>query len=120
MNLEKAKGEYNFQEDIFVARSLRRDYDSSFQIGNLIFDLDSKNKVIGLEIVNASKLFGIPKLVLKNMVSGKIIVIASNKIIRTEITLESSLRNSQKTSSLSVERIKPEFINATELHLAVA
>ncbi len=120
MKLEKAKVLYNFEEDIFLARPLERNYDSSFQIGNFIFDLDKNNNVNGIELINASKLFGVPKAFLKDMISGKLEIIISEKYIQINIQLKTKVRNAENTSSLSIERVKPEFINPIELHLALA
>lgn len=120
MKVEKAKASYNFEDDIFLARPLERDYDSSFQIGNFIFDLDKNNNVRGVEIISASKLFGVPKAFLRNMVSGKLEIIFSEEYIQVNVQIKTKVRNADKTSSLSIERVRPEFINPTELHLAIA
>ena len=120
MKEEKAKILYNFEDDIFLARPLERDYDSSFQIGNFIFDLDKNNNVRGIELINASKLFGISKAFLKDMVSGKLEIVVSEKYIQINIQIKTKVRNADNTSSLSIERIRPDFINPTELHLALA
>lgn len=120
MKEEKAKILYNFEDDIFLARPLERDYDSSFQIGNFIFDLDKSDNVRGIELINASKLFGIPKTFLKDMVSGKLEIVVSEKYIRINIQIKTKVRTADNTSSLSIERVRPEFINPTELHLAIA
>ena len=117
---EKAKGGYDFEEDIFSARPLKRRYDSSVQIGNFIFDIDKKGKINGFEILNASKLFGIPKLFLKNMISGKMDIEVNEKFIRVEINIKSLIRNAHRSSALSVERVRPEFIQPAELKLAIA
>ena len=82
MKRENAKALYNFEDDILVAMPLERKYDSSFQIGNFIFDLDKENNIKGIELINASKSFGVPKAFLKDMVSGKIEVIISDKYIQ--------------------------------------
>ncbi|MBU0470158.1 MAG: DUF2283 domain-containing protein [Nanoarchaeota archaeon] len=120
MKEEKAKVVYNFEDDVFLARPLERDYDSSFQIGNFIFDLDQNNKVQGIELINASKMFGVPKAFLKDMISGKIEIVVSERYIQINIQIKTKVRNADNTSSLSIERVKPEFINPTELHLAIA
>ena len=62
MKTKNAKMRYSFAEDIIFASPTERKYDSSIQIGDLIFDLDEKNKIIGFEILNASKTLGVPKL----------------------------------------------------------
>ncbi len=117
---QKAKVSYNFENDIFVGRPISRKYGSSFQIGDFIFDLDKKKNVNGIELLNASRVFGIPKIFLKNMVSGKLEITVSKEFIRLEIQIKSKVRNEDKITSLSIERVRPEFVNPAELHLAIA
>ena len=117
--MKKAKIKYNFEEDIFIARPLSRNYDSSFQIGDFIFDLNDKNIVVGMEILNASKIFGLSKIALKNMLTCKLEIIISDKFIKVDIQVKSNLRNNETISNLSIERVRPEFVNLTELQLAV-
>ncbi len=117
---QKGKLVYRFEDDVFFVRPLKRKYDSSFQIGSIIFDINSENKINGVEILNASKLFGASKLFLKNLISGKIIVEVNKKYLKIQIILESLVRNAQKSSILNIERVRPEFLQPTELNLAVA
>ena len=120
MKEDKAKASYDFEEDIFLARPIERKYESSFQIDNFIFDLDKENKIIGLEMFNASKVFGIPKAFLKNIGSGKLEVVISKQYIIVNIQIKTKVRNSDRVNSLSIERVRPEFVNQAELHLAIA
>ena len=115
---QKAKVVYDFAEDIFFARPVNRQYDSSVQIGNFIFDLNKKNKIIGFEILSASKLFGVSKIFLHNYKNVKIEIKVKGKFIMVQAQINSLIRNSMKTSSLSVERIRPEYINESNLQLA--
>jgi len=115
----KAKVNYYFEDDIFSGMPLRRDYDSSIQIGSFIFDLDPKGRIVGLEILNASKVFGIPKLFLNNMESGRIIIEADEKFIKLSISIKTLVRNSHRNSVLNVERARPDFISPSELSMAI-
>jgi len=115
---QKAKIVYDFVEDIFFARPVNRQYDSSIQIGNFIFDLNKKNKIIGFEILNASELFGVSKLFLHNIKKGKIEIKVRGKFIMVQTQIQSLIRNSMKTSNLSVERVRPEYLNESNLQLA--
>lgn len=117
---QKGKAKYDLEVDIFAAHPMKRNYDSSTQIGDLIFDLDKKGRINGIEILNASKLFNIPKVFLKNMISCKLKIIAANKIIHVEAYIRSLVRNADKTTILNIERISPDSINPTELKIAVA
>ena len=43
---KNAKMRYSFAEDILFASPVKREYDSSIQMGDLIFDLDKKNRIL--------------------------------------------------------------------------
>lgn len=112
------KVKYNFEEDIFFAREGK--IDTSFQIENFVFDLDKNNNIKGIELINASKLFGISKSFLKNMSEAEIKLIVSEKYVHIDIKIKTRIRNTDNTSSINIERLRPEFLNQTELHLAIA
>ena len=116
---KKTKIKYSFKEDVFLGIPLKRDYDSSFQIGNFIFDLDKKGKINGIEILNASKIFNIPKRFLNHIEEAKIEIEANDQFIKLKIHIKTLVRNLHKTSSLNIERIRPDFINPSELNLAI-
>lgn len=115
-----AKASYDFETDIFSALPIKRSYDSSFQKGDMIFDLDEKGQIAGLELLNASKNFGIPKTFLKNIIEIKIEIEASDDLIKIRALIKTIVRNAHRTCALNLERIKPDFVNPSELNLAVA
>ena len=117
---KKAKVRYYFEEDIFSGRPLKRSYDSSFLIGDFIFDIDKKGRISGIEILNASRLFKIPRRFLKNMESGRIELEVNDEVIKLNILIRTFIRNSHKSSALNVERIEPEFLKPSELKMAIA
>ena len=117
---QKSKIKYNFEDDIFSALPIYRKYDSSFQIENLIFDIDQKGKINGFEIINASKLFHIQKAFLKNMVRGKLEIEVNEGFIKINMLIECSVRNSSKTSTVNIERIRPDFLKPSHMSLAVS
>lgn len=116
----KAEAEYDFENDIFSAIPQKREYDSSFQTGNLIFDLNKEGKINGIEILDASGLFGMPKAFLGRIISGRIEIIADEKVIRLKIILKSLVRNAHKTGTINVERLRPDLVAPAELKLALA
>lgn len=111
-----AKTEYDFESDIFYARPINRKYFSSFHRGEFVFDIDDDKKVVGFEIINASKVFGVPKLFLKNPEKMLIEVVVSETSIFVKISIRQS---SKRITSLAVEKIKPNFLKPTEMSLAV-
>ncbi|MGE0792782.1 MAG: DUF2283 domain-containing protein [Candidatus Woesearchaeota archaeon] len=114
-----AKANYDFESDIFSALPLIREYDSSFQKEDIILDLDKNGKIVGLELLNASKNFGIPKIFMKNLISIHMQINVSEELIKIQIQIKSLVRNAERISSLNFERIKPGFVNPSELNLAV-
>lgn len=113
-----AKGKYDFENDIFYARPIKRVYESSFQAGNIIFDIDNDNKIVGFEILNASKVFDVPKRFLNNPKSFKIKILVTDSI-NLNISVTSVIRNSEKVSSLSVEKQKPDFLAESEMSMGI-
>ena len=67
----KAKIAYYPEVDIFVARPLIREYDKSVQIEDFILDLDKKGVIVGIEILDVSKVFRVPKVTLNKIISGE-------------------------------------------------
>jgi len=116
----KAKIRYSFPDDILVFRPMKREYESSIQMGDIIFDLDKNRKIVGVELMGASRLFGISKSVLNNIVSGKVQLSVSENLIKIHIKLNANIRNTDKTAAFALRDIKPKFINPTELNLAIA
>ena len=115
-----AKITYDFETNIFSALPLKRSYHSSFQKGDMIFDLDEKGKIIGLELLNASQNFGISKNFLRKMREMKIEIETNEELIKIRVIIKTLVRNAEKTSALNLERIKPAFVNPSELNLAMA
>lgn len=116
----KAKSNYFFEEDILSAMPLKRDYDSSFQIGDFILDLDENGEINGVEILNASEKFNIPKIFLKNMISWKLKLEVNDSYIILEFYIKTNVRNADRIITANIERVKPEFLKPTQLNLAVA
>lgn len=115
-----SKVNYSFEEDIFSGKDLyNRKYDSSFQLKDLIFDMDDSGKISGVEILNASKIFNLPKVFLKNMVGGELRILVAEDSISLIVSLKTLVRNSEKLSTLNIERVKPDFLKPSELNLVL-
>ena len=117
---KKEKSEYSFAEDIFFARPIEREYNSSVQMGDFIFDLDKKNKIVGFEILNASKVFNVKKLYLYNMKKIKIEIVISKDTIKMQASISTIFRNAEKTGTLNIERIRPDYISESRMDLTAS
>ncbi len=124
MKQKKDKGpaevDYDYETDTFSARRLDKEYDSSHQIGDLIFDLNKDNEVIGVEILSASKVFNIPKNHLRNNLSGNLTIDVDKESIRMKLLITSKARNAEKSSNINVEKKRPDFVSPSEMNVAVA
>ena len=120
MKKEKAVIDYSFEEDILFVRPENRDYSSSVQIGNFILDLKGKNQIVGIEILDASKIFNVVKEWLINIQGGEIQINVSNNVIHLRIVLMYKLRNALVPGVVDIERISPEILQNSSMNLAIA
>jgi uncharacterized protein YuzE len=62
-----AKGEFNYdyRNDILFFKVKNREYEKSIELENMVIDIDSEDFLVGLQIFDASKYFGIPKVHLR-------------------------------------------------------
>ena len=117
---KKAKFNYDYDTDSYSVIPIKRRYDSSVQIGDFVLDIDEKNNLTGVEILNISRILKISKAFLINQVGGQLEVVVTKDFLKLNLTIRSVVRNSDKTSVLSVERAKPEFLEPAELNFGVA
>ena len=67
------KGEfiYDYKYDILTFKIKDRNYKKSIEIQNFAVDIDDQDFVTGIRVFDASKVFGIDKYVLRNIVHGE-------------------------------------------------
>lgn len=104
----KKKISYDFQEDIYIIKSEISNYYFSHKFKNFIFDFNEKKEIIAIEILDASKLFGISRIELKNIVLDKVEIIISKSLILFKINLNSHNGNSIKTHSYIHEMLNSD------------
>ncbi|MFP4645966.1 MAG: DUF2283 domain-containing protein [Candidatus Woesearchaeota archaeon] len=109
--------DYDFQNDIFYSRPVRRSYEYSEQIGDFVIDFDKIGKIIGLEVFNASTYFDKPKIFLKNVFSHSVKIEISEKYISIRIGVLSKQRNKEVDSLLNLEKINEFALEPNSLTL---
>ena len=69
----KGKGEfdYDYLHDTLFFKVRDREYEKSIELNNFIVDIDDENFIVGVQIFDASKYFGIPKNYLRVAMSWK-------------------------------------------------
>ncbi len=91
----KGKGEYSYdyKNDILVFKIQNRNYKMSFEFQNFVADIDEENFITGMRIFDASKVFGIEKILLKSIVSCNFNADVEDGIITIKLKITSKLRN---------------------------
>jgi uncharacterized protein YuzE len=103
----KAKYEYDFVEDIIYIVPNKRDYSSSFRIESLVFDLNKDKKLVGLEILNASKLMKIQKIFLARVFNGTLELKVQKDKISIMLEVMAVFRNQRLRNTMEMmERIQ--------------
>ena len=91
----RGKGEYTYDyiNDIMLFKIRDRDYLKSIDFGILVVDIDTKGFVTGLRIFDASKVFKLSKLALKNIKQFEFNSKVENKVLTIQLRFMSVLRN---------------------------
>jgi uncharacterized protein YuzE len=97
-----AKYDYDSLNDTFYTHPLDRDYSSSMMMDDIIIDMDAERRITGIEVLNASKKFGVSKYeMLHPMQLSFTIDIDDGKIILS-LNLTFMKRNNPLAKSISV------------------
>ena len=91
----EGKGEYTYDylNDILLFKIKDRDYLKSLDFDNLIVDIDKEGFITGMRIFDASKIFNIPKLALKNIKFFKFNARVEDKKVTIQLEFIPVLRN---------------------------
>ena len=91
----EGKGEYTYDylNDILLFKIKNRDYLKSLDFDNLIVDIDKEYFITGMRIFDASKIFNIPKLALKNIKSFRFNARVEDKKVTIQLEFIPVLRN---------------------------
>ncbi len=119
MKKEKAVVTYDSENDIIYMSAKKRKYEFSEQIEDLILDLDKNKKIIGLEILNASKIFNVEKIKLQNLQGSEWVFEADDKKLHIKINFKIILRNKEYLSNFVYSGINDFFDTSFKQKLAV-
>ena len=91
----EGKGEYTYDylNDILLFKIKNRDYLKSLDFDNLIVDIDKEGFITGMRIFDASEIFNIPKLALKNIKFFKFNARVEDKKVTIQLEFIPILRN---------------------------
>lgn len=111
---------YDYENDSLFVSKKERSYESSVEVENMIFDLDKDKKIVGFEILGASKVLGVDKVFIKNVFEGKLDVVINEKFLQIKIQLKSKVRNSDKFAVYKADNFKPDALSPSKANFALA
>lgn len=85
--------DYDFDNDLLLFKIKGREYEKSIEFGNLIVDIDKEGFITGLRIFDASKVFKMDKIALKNLKGFEFHTRVEDKIIEIQLRFTAMLRN---------------------------
>ena len=87
---EKTKVDYDEKNDDLFLRMGREKYEASIEIGDFIVDFSKKERIIGLEIMNASRNLNVSKTLLNTIKNASMMVSQGNRamVINALLVLE--------------------------------
>lgn len=94
---------YDLETDILFFRDKSFKYHSSMDMGDLFIEMDEDGLPIGVELLNASTNFGVPKSVLNDIKGLKANISASESNIKVTITISVMFRNA-KVQKVSISQ----------------
>lgn len=97
-SIEKGKWSYDHSLDIYSSEKLNREYEQSIRVENIVLDIDKKGSIVGIEIFEASKFFGISKQHFKDLLAGKFEFFLSedHKFLKIKIDVVFKVRNAER------------------------
>src|SRR3989344_1295627 len=84
---------YDYLNNTLVFKIKDRDYDSSIEFGNLVADIDKEGFITGLRLFDASKVFGLSKISLKNLKDFKFDTKVEKNVVTIRLQFVCVLRN---------------------------
>jgi len=119
----RGKGEidYDYANDVLLFKVKDRDYLKSVDFDNIVIDVDTKGFITGMRIFDASKMFNLSKLSLKNIRGFEFNAKAEDKVISIQLRFVAELRNKKSViQGQNIERASDAFINNSEVCCTVA
>ncbi len=91
----KGKGEflYDYNYDTLIFKIKDRDYKNSVEFQNFVIDIDTKNFVTGIRILDASRVTGMNKFIFRNLVHGEFKASIRDNVITVLFKFVGKIRN---------------------------
>ncbi|WP_340819825.1 DUF2283 domain-containing protein [Methanolobus sp. WCC4] len=115
----EGSSDYDLQNDSFFAYSKGVKYKSSIDIDGIILDIGEDDSITGVEILDASKKFGISKYDVQHCRTLNVQIDISAKVIDLKITMNVGKRNAEVLRETAASTINILNLPAGSESLAV-
>lgn len=118
----QAKLTYDDKSDaMYVCPLIKKKIEFSEVIeDNLILDFSKNKNLIGIEILNATKVFNLSKLNLTNIRAGDFAIDITTNKIEFKIKLQFKLRNKLNQNVLSIEKLNLDLLAPSHINFAIS
>lgn len=106
----RAIDDYDYLSDSFMIRPSKRNYAYSRDFKDLILDFGVDGNLVGIEVLGASKFFGISKANIRNLKSLRVEIESSEKELFIRFELKYSVHNKELQKDLDIRQARPEFL----------
>ncbi len=89
----KGELDYDYKHDILFFKTTERSYKKSIELDNIVLDIDSEGFIVGIQIFEASKFLGLPKLSLRKVPRWKFIAKVDEGRIEIRLVFKTMIRN---------------------------
>jgi uncharacterized protein YuzE len=107
--------DYDLENDSLLFNYKGIDYKTSIRIDNIILDLGVDGSPVGAEILNASKIFKVPKIALKNPKNFYAEISISKESIEMKFTISVVVRNHKTEKFASSHSINDVNIPSAQI-----
>lgn len=93
--MRKLAGEflYDHRYDILTFKIKNKQYKSSFEFQNFVVDVDEKNTVSGMRIMDVSRILNADKYLLRNVTGGEFKATVKDDVVTVRVTFIGKMRN---------------------------
>ncbi len=91
----KGESRYNYRYDILFFKIKGRDYLKSLDFGDIIVDIDTEGFITGIQIFDASNMFKLDKLTLREIKNWEFKTKAQDRVITIQLMFVMVRRNKQ-------------------------
>ena len=95
------------------------EYNESIDLDDVILDIEKNGKIVGIEILDASKMFKVDKYdLLKNLIKFEEVIKITKDVIKLNMKLEVLKRNKEIVKESTVKGLNYTGLNEGEMEIA--